>query len=150
MKITHWIIGLIITLVLTACSTTDTDTSKTEGSVPLSKVSQRKASHSVVGTYYAKLPYYTDSLVVDLLLEGNHAYSMLGYAEKTKKEQYEVGVWQQQGNKITLIPRLAKKSVKPTISMPIRGFLIKKNNQLELLGDQGRPYRKNTYIFKKK
>lgn len=89
---------------------------------------------------------------------------------RLKKEQYEVGVWQQQGDKLTLIPKKDKKPTKEqtkkqtkkevkkqvtkqnkkAIGIQIKDFLVKDNNQLQLLDTTGKPYKKIEYTFKKK
>ncbi|MBS9781039.1 MAG: copper resistance protein NlpE N-terminal domain-containing protein [Gammaproteobacteria bacterium] len=145
MKINQWVIGVVMTSFLVGCGLTD----KVSG--VLSKSASNSYSTGVAGTYYAKLPYRNESLVVDLLLEKNQAYSMVKYPQNSADEYYEIGVWQQQGNKLTLTPKRSQKQKTKAIGVLVKDFLIKENNQLQLLDAKGKPYKKALhYTFKKK
>ncbi len=145
MKINQWLIGVAVTFMVAGCAVTDKVTSVFSGD-DVSDV----YSAGVAGTYYAKLPCQScGNLVVDLLLEKNQTYSMIKYPQNSENEYYEVGIWQQQGNKIALQPKRGKQQ--SAIGVPVKNFVITAENQLQLLDAKGKRYPKAThYVFKKK
>ncbi len=140
MKIMRWILGLVLPFILTGCLSSN----------QCVRCSAAKHAADVAGTYYANLPCQScGGLVVDLLLEKNQTYSMIKSPKNSMVEYEEIGVWRQQGNKISLIPREDRQA--KVIGMPIKYFLVDKNKQLQLLDNIAKAYQKPThYTFKKK
>ncbi len=125
-----------LTVILISCVSSNNGASGTAG---------------INGTYYAKLPCTPcNGLIVDLLLENNHTYSMVKYPKNTQKEIYENGTWQKQGNRIKLTPAVSYKD-NDNSDVFVQDFIIKSDNNLLLLDKNGNPYKNaQKYTFEKK
>lgn len=114
-------------------------------------VSTTGSPSGVAGTYYAGLPCQKcNRLIVDLLLEKDNTYTMVGHPKNSVDEYYEVGTWHTKSGKLILTPAPNTAANAEAVGVVVKDFLVQKN-QLVLLNKEGKSYQKpERYTFEKK